>query len=273
VFVLRLRGIDYVTNSISLAATRRGSLETSGLMSIPRIVGNVAFSIEDLAAYTGAFAFILLLIALAILMLRRQVYLPLVLIAPVAVIWFNQEQHLRYYPAPMALLLLCGAVVLAWLIRRMGSMGAIVALAAIVVWAVVQWLPFAIAAAQNPAALPLPPVDRQQYVESDAGGFGFAEVYAALADKDAAEVIGMISNCEGLRYAAPRDLREVITCPQIRPDGQDREALAALMQSNRRAGVYVILEDSAYVPESAPGTLIASIEADRPRLSIYDLAP
>ncbi len=259
---LRILGYDYLTNSLSLAVSSRGTTDPTRILSLERIFQNARFTLETLSAYTGWLLMALLGAALAILIVRRRFYLPLVLLAPVAVIWFNQEQQLRYYIVPVALLLLCGAIVLADSIKRAPYPQAIVGLVALV--ALIGWLPFA---SSDP---PLPAADRAQYMESDAAGFGLAQVLAALPS-DAERVIGILSNCQGLRYLAAQ--RDLIECPPLRPDGQDIEALTALLEASRQPGTYAILEALPYAPAQSPGQAVAVIEAGRPTLTVYRLAP
>lgn len=52
-------------------------------------------------------------------------------------------------------------------------------------------------------------------------------------------------------------------------------ALTSLMERNRRDGTFAVLERGNYVPETAPGELVAVIErpGDGPELRIFDLSP
>ena len=89
----------------------------------------------------------------------------------------------------------------------------------------------------------------------------------------AREVFGLLSNCQGLRLVTGDGIE--VSCPRINPNGQDVGALTSLMERNRRDGTFVVLERGSYVPETAPGELVAVIErpGDGPELRIYDLSP
>ncbi len=270
VVAMRLHGYDVITNSLTLAVGR-GSVDTAVVLSPQRILNNIAAAFSIFSTYFGALPLIvLLLVGTLALILRGKWYLALCLFGPVLVIWLNTAQETRYYVTAVTLMLLAAAIALALLTRRgLWLRWGVLALTA--VWGLIYWLPMTAAGLNTPSALPLPPVDYAEYVTSDASGFGFTQVNDVLRNLQPRDVIGALSNCEGLRYSLPRSFS--VTCPPIRPSGQDRVTLTALFQANRRQGVYVVLEDSPYVPTSAPGTLIATIDVGRPRLSIYDLKP
>lgn len=267
---MRLHGYDVITNTLSLALSGRGPLDSAVLFSPARVIGNIGLGFNTFAVYMGAVPLLLMLTSVLVLIIRRHWYLPLCLLGPLLIIWINTVQETRYYVTVVALLLLCAAIALALLIRN-SSVLRRQALTLILIWGCINWLPFALTAAREPAALPLPATDAGQYVMSDAAGFGFAEVYTALRDRQPRQVIGALANCQGLRFTLPTGYP--ITCPLMRPNGQDREALAALFEANRSVGTYVVLEDSPYAPSSAPGVPIAVIDVGRPRLTIHSLAP
>jgi hypothetical protein len=269
---LRVLGYDYLTNSLSLAVSSRGTADPNRILSLERILQNARFTVETLSAYTGWFLLALLGLSLVGLALRRKFYLLLCLLAPVGVIWFNQEQQLRYYIVPVALLLLCGVIALADVLKQLRTPTPQIAVALVGLGALVGWLPFAQTAFGDPAGLPLPPTDRAQYIQSDAAGFGLEQVLDALPS-DVQQVIGVLSNCQGLRYIASPRMRALILCPPLRPDGQDIEAITTLLEESRRPGIYTVLEALPYAPAQSPGQQIAVIDVGRPTLSIYSLAP
>jgi hypothetical protein len=233
-----------------------------------RIIDNVSNTIAALSTYTWAGVFILLSASVIILARRRRFYLPLCLIAPMLVLLVSERQSIRFYIAPMTILLLCGAVVFAdEIIKRRGRY----ALLLIFVWGALQWLPFT--TTSDLSELNLSPADYTEYIKSDASGFGLAEVYAYLRDRQPVQVIGLLPNCQSLRYMALGVF--TVTCPRVNPNGSDIETLAVLMTENRHKGIYVVLEDSPYVPARAPGQLLKTITRPQngPSLTIYDLAP
>ncbi len=238
----------------------------AGNSLLTRIIDNASNTIAALSTYTGAVVFILLVLAVIILIIRRQFFLPLCLLAPMLILLISERQSIRFYIAPMTILLLCGAVIFAneFLKQRRGYV-----LLLIFMWGAVQWLPFA----ANPSAPNLAPADYTEYLVSDASGSGIPEIFTYLRDRQPIQVIGLLSNCQSLRYMAINTFP--VTCPRVNPNGSDVEALAALMAENRTEGTYVILEDSAYVPAEAPGQLLITITRPQngPSLAIYDLAP
>ncbi len=229
---------------------------------------NISRTMQTLTGYFGVPATILLLIAVVVLLLRRRFFLPLCLLLPLAVFSLNPSEDSRHLIAPVTLLLLCGAVVLGDLVARRSALRLPV-LAAVTIWGLALWLPFAAAEIRDPAALPLPDSDRAEYVTSEGSGFGLAEVVAALGERHPARVIGVLANCSSLHDMAPFP----VECPRLNPTGEDVPALNALLESARAAGTYAVLEAIPYAPASSPGALVDVIDVGRPRLSIYDLAP
>lgn len=274
IFVLGLRvlGYDFLSNSFSYAATNRAqaTAETiADIFSLTRISQNAADTLTALTGYTGIVVMLLCALAVIVLLIQRRYYLPLCLIGPAAAMWISRPQEIRYWIVFMALLLLCGAVVLAEKGRRLRWFG----LGLILLWGIGQWLPFTLTAARSPVLLPLPETDYKQYVISDASGFGLSEVNDHLAAQKVELVIGALANCQGLRYISAD--KEKIICPRLNPNGSDIPVIAALMNENRFLGAFVVLEDSPYTPKTAPGTLLKVIQrpGELASLSIYSLTP
>lgn len=232
------------------------------------ILNNVADTARMLIGYFGFPAAILLVVSIVMLVVRRRFFLPLCLIAPLLVLWLSPRQDSRHLIAPMTLLLPGAAVMLSETVGRRKSLRA-TALAAVMVWGLALWLPFTITAATDPASLPLPADDHAQYVTSESSGFGLDQVVAALETHHPERVIGVLANCLSLRDLAPFP----VECPRVSPDGADMQALSALLLASRTHGTYAVLETLAYAPSGSPGALVDVIDAGRPRLSIYDLAP
>jgi hypothetical protein len=140
-------------------------------------------------------------------------------------------------------------------------------------WGLFQWLPFVRTAALDPVFLPLPEADFKQYVQSDASGFGIEELPEILSQYKPTHVIGLLANCQALRYLAISDFS--VECPNLNPSGENIDELTNLLNQNRENRSYVVLEDLIYVPATAPGKLITTIQrpGNGPSLSIYDLSP
>ncbi len=135
------------------------------------------------------------------------------------------------------------------------------------------WLPFASTAAREPDRLPLHPATYGEYIRGDGSGFGLAETRRALLAHGATRVIGILANCQGLRYLSLGDFP--VECPRVNPNGEDIPALEALIESSREPGVFVVLEDLPYAPDHTAGVISATIRhrSGRPLLTIYSLDP
>lgn len=275
VAALALFGYDYVLNSFAFVATNTWTFDAvpaAPLLDAGRILGNTARTLDMLNVYAGPAMIAAGALGVAALARRRRGFLPLAFLLPVAVLWFSRPQETRYWAAPVATLWLAAVVAAAPLLRHRRARLTAVALAGI--WALTYGLPFMLDAAQpHTLAGRLPFADFSQYAASDAGGFGLAETRDALLERQPRAVIGVLSNCNGLRYLAWRRLP--VECPPMRPDGQDIAALTRLMVERRAPGVYVVLEESPYAPPDAPGERLLTIArpGGQASLAIYDLAP
>jgi len=270
---MRLFKQDVFSNSVSYALTRHGRAAATSLFDVGRILRNVQFSLDILTGYLGATVVILSLAAMLILVLQRRFYVVLCALAPLAIIWINQIQESRFLFVPAALLLFCGASVLGDMLRRQARAIQTLGMGLALAWGLLGWLPFIITAARDPVQLPLPNADFDQYVRSDASGFGLAEVRQIVRSRQPTLVIGLLSNCQALRYLSLSDFP--VECPTLRPSGANIDALTALMETRRAPGVYVVLEQLPFVPVGAPGSKIAEVErpGGGPTLSIYELSP
>lgn len=278
VFVLRMRGLDFLSNSLSLAVSGRGNLDLASVFDVQRILGNGRGIAEVIAVYLGAIPFLLLVFSLLVLLafrvLRKTgIYLFLCIFGPVLIYWINQPQETRFYVVPVTLLFISGGTALGWLVQRQPMIVRGLPVVAVLLWGIFQTFSFWQTAASNPSALALPSRDYAQYVQSDASGFGFTTVADTLRSHAVTQVIGIVANCQGLRYTMLPDYQ--VECPQMRPNGQDIEALEFLMEASRESGVFVVLEAIPYAPSAAPGTPILVIDAiaGKPTLTIYELSP
>ncbi|RMG80471.1 MAG: hypothetical protein D6712_18045 [Chloroflexi bacterium] len=240
---------------------------------VARFFQNIDFTITLFAEYMGIGFFIFSIVSVLILLWRRRFYLPLVLMGPLIPIWTSNWQRGRFYMATMLVLLLCASLVLDWLLKyfpRRFQYGAISLLAMALI---LQWLPFAHAAIDDPSSIPLAAVDYREYVVSDAAGIGIDETLAILRENHAQQVIGLLANCQGLRYRA-QGAPEVI-CPTLDFSGNNWPQLLKQVDNLRGDGVFVVIEDSPYVPSSVEGEFIAEVKRpeERANLRIYDLSP
>ncbi len=272
IIMLRLFGYDFVTNSVTYALTNRGAESLNNTVDVQRIVGNMIGMAGLVGGYLGTVVVALLLLACVVMAARRRFFILLCLFAPALTLWVSLIQESRFLVVPVALLLLCGAVVLGWLVNKGSRSIQAAALVVVGIWGAVQWLPFTAANINTPYSIPLPPADVAQYVESDAAGTGYSEAYAFLSDYSVREVIGLVSNCQTFRYKAIRHYP--VDCPRLNPNGSNIPALIELINQKRANDVFVLLQDIPYVPHDIPGTLLTVIErpGGGPTLSIYQLA-
>lgn len=273
---LLLRGHSTLLTHIRYALTgsASGTATSSTLLALPaRILENAILSLQLQSHYTGPVTAVLLVAAVGYFAVRRDFFLPLVLFLPLVAIWAQDAQNSRYFVTPITILMLMGAIALSSLLAALPRRGQPIALAIIILGLLVHWGPFYWASTHDPLAIPLADRDAAEHVHSDASGFGLAETRWALLASGATRVIGILANCQGLRYLSLGDFQ--VECPRVNPNGEDIPALQALMESSRAPGVFVVLEDLPYAPDHTPGVISATIRhpSGRPRLTIYALDP
>ena len=244
-------------------------LQTGRSAPLTQIVfDNIGKFFATLTGYLTLPVGILLLIALALLILRRRFFLPLCLLLPLAVLWLSPRQDSRHLMTPLTILMLIGTVVLGDLVQRRTAFR-LPTLAFVTIGGLAIWLPFAWTVARAPATLIIPADDRTEYMTLESSGFGLTEVIAALEPQHPTRVIGVLANCLGLHDIAPFP----VECPRIDPAGTDVSALTTLLDSSRADGTFVVLQSLSYAPASAPGTVVTVVDGEFPRLTIYNLAP
>lgn len=235
----------------------------------PRNLSNIVSDVEKLFGPVGEIG---LLLSIVWLVAKQRFYL-LLCILPAVFFLFSAMQSARYYAAPMSIIMVCIGVALADVARLRGRLPKLLVIAGLVVWALTRWLPFSWAMNNDPLNLRLSRDERHEYIESDATGFGLDEVATTLTDLQAERAIGMMANCQSLRYEVLGDIE--VLCPGINPNGQSIPALRQMLEEHRTEGSYAVLEALPYVPDSAPGQVVATVDhpSGRPRLTIYRLQP
>lgn len=265
--VLRWRGED------ALFYLLRGTNEGGDLLALllGRIPHNIGVMWANLSGFLTPAGLILMGAALIALLAWRRPFLPVLIILPVMIFWLNNRPDTRHYAIPMSLLLLAGALVMARVTQRRDLF--IPALAGVLLWGGLGWLPFAINAARDPQALALPPADYAQYLALEASGSGLEAVADELRAREPAQVYGLLANCLSL-YFMTLDALPVI-CPHINPNGATMDALADLLADAHPPGTYAVVEAIDYIPQAAGRTPVAVIErpAGGPALAIYRLGP
>ena len=272
---LRLLGHDYLTNSVSYGLTSRAAENALNIFlqnfNPTTIFERISAIINMLAVYFGPVMLVIAAGAVGVLVARRRFYLVFCLLLPAFAMWINRTQETRFWLPAAAILLLCVAVVLADILRRSARIVQVAGVVVVFVWGGVYWLPFMQASMESPPDFPLPQWDREQYVLSDAAGYGLAQAADYLLAQQPQEVIGIVANCLALKYGYLGELN--VQCPRITHDGSSINELAALLENSRSPGTYAVLEAINYLPATAPGTLITIIERPPPgpRLTVYDL--
>lgn len=264
------RGYDPFFYLAPASVIQDGHVATETLLT--RIPRNIDVLVELFSYYFGVPGLVLSLAGVGYLLIRRRWFLPLILITALMILWLSQRQASRHLYVPISLLLLISALAFSFFLQSLPRKGriflSVIALVGVGVWVVQSWLPFFM---RPPLEWPLAPIDEIEYMKAEGGGFGLGEVKAYLDDEPVSRVIGILANCDALKWMSDF----AVECPRVNPNGEDIPALEALMEANRAEGVYVVLEEGNYVPASAPGHLLTVIERpfDGPTLSIYDLTP
>jgi hypothetical protein len=235
------------------------------------VLDAVIYSVLVFIQYAGLPAALLFLAALIWLAVRRQWYWLLCLFGPLLAYWFSELVDSRHLIVPITLLLVCGALALADVLKHARSRFVMLGISIVLAWGLLQWLPFAWTAAHKPSDLPLPAGDLQQYVHSDASGFAVPESIAYLRGLKPARVLGLLSNCQAMRYLAWDDFE--VTCPRLLTDGTDIPALTQLLDKTRAADVYAVIEMSSYTPKLPENDRLTTIPRPGagPALAIYRL--
>ena len=221
---------------------------------------------ESYFSYMGGLIGGLLLMCVVFLLLKRRFFIVAALIVPAATLWLSGGYFTRYLYPYMSVLLVCAGVAIG-LLRRP------VPVALLGVGLLVWWSGFAFDMVNNPSDLSIPQRDYIEHYASEASGSGLLEIIAFLEMQPSQPVIGLLANCDALFFATLDTLD--VTCPSANPNGEDLEALEALVDSNRAAGGYVVQENVPFVPQVIPGEVVYTFE--RPgaltKLTVYRLLP
>lgn len=202
---------------------------------------------------------------------RTTVFVSLLLLTMLVAYTVNERLYTRYLILPASLFLLMLAAMVAPRLGPVRVRGSRIALVVLIGVALLYPTAFTLLAYNRPAAMPLSVADFREYVTSSASGFGLAEAVELLLQYQPTRVIGVLANCQGLRFLAGESF--AVECPPTNPSGADRDRLSAMMEQSRLPGVYVLHEPLPFVPASVPGRVIASFA--RPggseTLTIYEV--
>lgn len=266
-FALVVSYFGYDPFSLIGMSSSRGSTD-----AISQMINSGIDTLSITGIYWSTPVLLLLLASLIALILRRQFFLVLVLVIPTLVIWISPMQNTRYIVTPLTLLLVCGACAVVAITHPARAHVRWAAYGAALLAFAVPGLPFGYNVLANPTALPLPLRDLREYIASDGSGFGLSETFALLQSEGAVQVVGLLSNCDALRYTAPSNIE--VLCPGLRPDRSNVPEIEQRLAELQVPGVYVVVEDNDYVPEHIPGTQTAVVQRPDggPALTIYRLA-
>lgn len=124
--------------------------------------------------------------------------------------------------------------------------------AVMVVWIVLLGLPFTVQLWNDPSMVSLPPVDRQQYVTSDASGYGIDQAAGYLLqqakDRGSLHVVSLLANCQGLRLYLSQNRQITLDCPYLTFDGSNQRDLDTLINQRAAEGLnlWIAEEDLPY---------------------------
>lgn len=167
---------------------------------------------------------------------RQALFLIAALALPLGgLLAFADKLSPRYFHfhVPFALLLVATAVtvVARALHDHFRIPVAVLPLLVLGIWGAGFTIPFHQQFFRDPAALDLPRLDRLEYVESDASGFGTREVMAHILESSTSErrlvVVGMLPQCDTLALFIPSGSGLTVECPLIRLDTPSQSAIEA----------------------------------------------
>jgi 4-amino-4-deoxy-L-arabinose transferase-like glycosyltransferase len=243
--------------------------DTSSGRLFQNILSNLSVFAESSAAYWTVPFMILAGGALVYLCWKRRFFLPLGFVIPLAGLLISQRQSARYWFTVETLLLVL--LVGAWgqlpmAVQRKAQWPV---LAGLGLWLAVVFTPFAWPFYADANAVRLPQGDMMEYVISDASGYGIQAILDQVP-ADAQSVIGILANCQALRYLAAETVP--VTCPRLGTQGQDIDAIAALLEAaQQETGVYVVYEDTPYAPprEALVAEWLATVERPQGQINLH----
>ena len=262
--------VQYIRGYAPLNILLRGSGDDTGnlLTLITQMLNRIPVLVGIYAGYMGWVATGVALVLLAVHLWRREWFLFAVLVIPGAAVLAAQQFYSRYIYAHVVIVMIIAGVELARLTRQ--RWGQLAVGAGMLVWVAAVSVPFYTTLQRDAASLNLSRDDFNEYFAADSAGMGISEVIAFLETVEPTQTYGLMANCPALKYSALGVVE--VNCPRTSPTGEDIPALRALVEENQGTGVYVVLENSSYLPESVPGEIV--LEVARPggltTLTVYD---
>ena len=247
------------------------------LLDIHRFLKNVANTLVVLTNYMSLPYLALLLLSIAMMSIhphQSHLYLISQITLPMVGIWLAASQQSRFWLFPMTIALLGFSV---WLTKTLllskRHWLRLASLSIFSLWLVTWSLPFLQTSRHAPEKLLLDTVDTHQYIQGDSAGLAFRTLHSVLLELEPDLVLGIISNCQSLRYFTIADYP--VLCPRVNSRGDDIAAHRILLDSHRAAGVYAVLDSMTRTPAESPGVLLQIVDSPggEVQYSIYDLAP
>lgn len=197
-FLLWWRNIDYFGRATQGSAS-------GGLLNIDRILENTTFILEGYTAYFGSYLLIIILLSIIGLLIFRLRYALFFLsfiggYSGALILFGGAPLYYRYWLISLPIMLLIVAMIplyFAEYLRRYfnNQHTRLLASAIILLLWLALGIPFIYRAAFNPTNLPLPRLDRMQYIEVDSAGTQLPELAKWLNETQQLPIVGAFPQC------------------------------------------------------------------------------
>lgn len=272
---LRWRGYSYFGTATNVV----GTSETGNLVS--RLLSNIGETIQiDVIYFTVPVVIGGIALALFLLIRHTRIaafILSLTLIPLGGLLLFATKMSARYIMLHVPFLILWLAVGLTLLARMVKQKWLVPVIVG--AWTLLFVIPFLSQYWRDPAQLVLTPLERLEYITSDASGYGLEDAAQVLKTQSSIPgqsvlVYGLLPTCGGLDYFLPNSDFTLI-CPPLSSD-PTRQALTAA-DIDRHAltqPVWIVFEEVPFVSLTALTTPLEQIQTlsrpdDRTQIIVY----
>jgi 4-amino-4-deoxy-L-arabinose transferase-like glycosyltransferase len=258
-FFLQWRGYSYFSTATDVVGAGFSSDFLSRLWR--NLIAPEGMFTIDAVYFSAPFLFLALVttVFLVTRRLRHALFLVAVMALPLGgLLAFADRLSPRYFHlhVPFALLLVAvGVMALAvWLYERLRLPRTVLPLGVLLAWGGLFAIPYHLQYARDPAALPMPALDREEYVAFDAAGFAVDEAARYIVAERAGArrslvVVGLLPQCEALAlYIGVRPDVQV-ECPLLMLDGSAQpgiDARIADLERDATSEVWVAYEKTPY---------------------------
>lgn len=255
---LAIRGRDFFTIALGWISTGGASGENAGPAA------NLVRLSEQLTGFGPPLWSALMvggLATLAVLFRKTGVVLVLALALPLAVmILFGTEVLSRHYVVALPLALALGGAGIGGLIAQLPTSARTVSGLVVASALGLLFVPFALQAYRDPAALPLPPGDRSQLVAEHSSGYGLREAVLDLPRTITEPHLPVLASmfpdsCERANFYAG-------SIQMICTDAPAREAIEALLEED--GALYVLVETAPLI-----GIDVTTLNATATEIAAY----